>query len=96
MVCDASVAVSMALSSMPGCSVGSVSKFTCRCSLIDVFEAQGLCPLRNGWVRDEAVTLAIRDRRRIERRVTASVSAYDPRPDVKSRRAWRVVEEAGS
>ena len=89
MVCDASVAVSMALSSMPGCSVGSVSKFTCRCSLIDVFEARRL-------PADEAVTLAIRDRRRIERRVTASVSAYDPRPNVKSRRAWRVVEEAGS
>ena len=56
MVCDASVAVSMALSSMPGCSVGSVSKFTCRCSLIDVFEAHRLLPLRNGGVRDEAVT----------------------------------------
>ncbi len=56
MVCDASVAVSMARSTMPGCSVGSVSMFTCRGSLIDVFEACGLRPLRNGGVRDEAVT----------------------------------------
>lgn len=95
MVCDASVAVSMALSSMPGCSVGSVSKFTCRRSLIDVFEAHRLLSLRNGGVRDEAVTFGY-PRRRVARRVTASGSAYDPRPDVKSRRAWRVVEEAGS
>jgi hypothetical protein len=29
---------------------------TCRCSLIDVFEAYGLRPLRNDGVRDEAVT----------------------------------------
>jgi hypothetical protein len=52
MVCDASVAV--VRSTMPGCSVGSVSMFTCRCSLIDLFEAYGIRPLRNGGVRDEA------------------------------------------
>jgi hypothetical protein len=46
-------------------------------------------------VRDEAVTFGY-PRRRVARRVTASVSAYDPRHDVKNRRAGRVVEEPGS
>ena len=67
MVCDTSVAVSMARSTMPGCSVGSVSMFTCRCSLIDVFETHGLRPLRNGEVRPSP--LAIRARARFEQRV---------------------------
>jgi hypothetical protein len=69
MVCDASVAVSMALSSMPGCSVGSVSKFTCRRSLIDVFEACGLRPLRNRGLRDKAVTFGYPRARSFEQRV---------------------------
>jgi len=70
----------MARSAMPGWSVGSdISMFTCRYSLIE---------LDLGIVRDEAATfgypralvlnsgsktLVIRDRRRIERRVTASL-----------------------
>ena len=67
---DRSVAVSMARSAMRGCGVGwIVSLFTCRCSLIDVFEAHGLRPLRNGGWAMRPSPLAIRACAHFEQRV---------------------------
>src|SRR5450432_4027554 len=60
MLYDTSVAVSMARSTMPGCSVGSVSMFTWRCSLIEFLKLMALVRYGTvGWLAMRPSPLAI-------------------------------------